>query len=78
MTDDAQELLDRALSLPEPERAELATRLLESLESPFDPGVEEAWTQEIARRIAEIDAGKVEMIPWERAKELIFGAADES
>jgi putative addiction module component (TIGR02574 family) len=32
-----------------------------------DLSAEEAWKHEIARRIAELDSGKVRPIPWEEA-----------
>ena len=33
---------------------------------------------EIERRIAELDQGKVEPIPWVEARRMIFGDADDS
>jgi type II secretory pathway component PulL len=36
----------------------LAGSLLESLDGTVDPSAEEAWKQEIARRIEELDSGK--------------------
>ena len=53
MTQDATELLKRALALSEDERAELASFLLESLDGPPEEpeAVEAAWNEEIARRI---------------------------
>jgi putative addiction module component (TIGR02574 family) len=51
-----------ALSLPEAERAELAHTLVKSLDGPADPDTGHAWDQEIARRLAEIDAGTATLI----------------
>ena len=31
-----------------------------------EPDVEAAWSEEIKRRTAEVDAGIVELIPWEK------------
>lgn len=59
------ELKEKAERLPEPERAELALSLIESLDGPPDEGIEEAWDLEIARRIAEIDRGETKLIPAE-------------
>ena len=42
--------------------------LIESLESEVDPDVEEAWRVEIERRLAELDSGAVETVPWEVVK----------
>jgi len=50
-----------ALDLPAGERAQLAQRLLASLER--DPAVEAAWDAEIQRRIEEFEAGRMESIP---------------
>jgi putative addiction module component (TIGR02574 family) len=46
------------------ERAELAHAVLLSLE-PEDPGAEEAWNQELARRVARIRSGEAVGIPAE-------------
>ena len=56
----------QALALPERERSALVARLLDSLDSVFDDSpeaVERAWDEEIARRIADCDAGKTHGIP---------------
>jgi len=71
MTPDVSDLLKKALALPPEARASLAGSLLDSLDATVDPGVEEAWNQEIARRIAEVDSGKVKPIPWEDARKQI-------
>jgi len=52
-----EQLRSQVLTLSEPERAELAHELIKSLDAPADEGVEDAWDQEIIRRIAQIDAG---------------------
>jgi len=72
MTDEASDVLKRALALPPEARAAIAGTLLESLdENPPDPGVEAAWSEEIARRIEELDSGKVKPIPWAEARRQI-------
>jgi putative addiction module component (TIGR02574 family) len=73
MTQDATELLKRALALPEDERAELASSLLESLDGgPDDPeAVEAAWSEEIAHRIEDLDSGKAKTVPWEEVRHRI-------
>ena len=45
------EMKEKASQLSEAERAELALSLIESLDGPPDPDVEEAWRLEIERRI---------------------------
>lgn len=50
-----------ALKLSVAERAKLAEHLIASLDE--DSEIEEAWAAETERRIAEIEAGTVRMIP---------------
>ncbi len=60
-------------------RAALATSLFESLdEGPADQGVEAAWSEEVKRRIEDIDSGKVQMIPYEEARRLAALLSDAS
>ncbi len=69
MTQEVSDLLKKALALPPEARAELADSLLESLDrEPAEEGVEAAWSEEIQRRIEEIDSGKVQMIPYEEVR----------
>jgi putative addiction module component (TIGR02574 family) len=70
-----QDVLDQALGLPEEDRAELADRLLASLDEEPDPEVEEAWRQEVARRLEELRSGAVKTIPWEEVKAGILARA---
>jgi putative addiction module component (TIGR02574 family) len=65
MTHQDSELLQKALSLSEEERAELAGSLIESLDATVDEAAESAWNQEIARRIEDLGLGKTKTIPWE-------------
>ena len=53
----------QAQSLPLADRAALAGRLLHNLEGPPDEGIEEAWLDEIQRRLAAYDSGQVQAIP---------------
>lgn len=41
-------------------------------EEPSDQDIEAAWSDEIKRRLAEIDAGTVELIPWEEVDAELF------
>ena len=68
MTRAVEELYEQASQLPAQDRAELAGRLLESIEDPPDEGVEEAWAAEIERRMVEYRAGRVETIPWSEVR----------
>ena len=71
MTQQASELLQKALSLSEEERAELAGSRIESLDSKIDEDAEAEWNREIARRIADRDSGKVKTVPWEAVRSRI-------
>ena len=64
-----EELFLEAAQLPERDRATLAGLLIESLEPAPEADVEAAWSKEIERRVAELDAGTVETISWEEAVE---------
>jgi len=69
MTQEVSEILKKALALPPEARAAIAGTLLESLnDGPADEGVEAAWSEEIKRRIEEIDSGKIQMIPYEEVR----------
>jgi putative addiction module component (TIGR02574 family) len=63
MADTLFELKQKAAQLSDAERAELALALIESLDGPGDPDVEEAWRLEIERRIGQIDRGEVQLVP---------------
>jgi len=68
MTQEVSELLKKALALPAEARAALAGSLLDSLDETVDASAEEEWNREIARRIRELDSGRVKPIPWEEAR----------
>ncbi len=65
MTQQALDLLQKALSLSEEERADLACSLIESLDSTVDEGAEIAWSEEISRRVDELDSGKTATVAWD-------------
>jgi putative addiction module component (TIGR02574 family) len=71
MTQQALELLQKALALPEEERAALVRSLIESLEGAPDEGVERAWDDELARRIADLDSGRAKTVSWEEVRQRI-------
>ena len=61
----------QALGLPQSERSELVARLLDSLEGVFDDSPEavaQAWDEEIARRVAEFEAGRTKGSPYEQVR----------
>jgi len=71
------EIIASALQLPPADREAVVVALQQSLidhgpEEPADE-VEAAWADEIARRIADIDSGRVKTIPAEEAERIIRG-----
>ncbi len=57
-----------ALSLPVTIRAELAHRLIKSLDAgEADPDADEAWANEIEARIAAYQRGEIKAQPWREA-----------
>jgi putative addiction module component (TIGR02574 family) len=68
MNRDVNEILKEALALPAEARAALADSLWDSLNQETDPGAEEAWREEIRRRVAELDSGAVRAVPWSEAR----------
>ena len=70
MTPQVSELLEKALALSTQERGELAARLIDSLDDgPPEEGVEEAWQEEVQRRMDDIRSGRVQTIPGEQLRE---------
>lgn len=65
-----------ASELPERDRATLAGLLIESLDPQDESEVEAAWQREIGRRIADLDDGSVETVPWEDVRRQLFGRQD--
>lgn len=66
------DLLLRALEMPVRERAELARRLLLSLETAdFDADIEEAWAEEIEARLSAVDRGDSVPVEWQPAMDRI-------
>ena len=66
------EVWKEAADLSESDRATLAGLLIESLEGEPDPDVEAVWAAEIERRVADMDSGKVQGIPWEQVRQRLL------
>jgi putative addiction module component (TIGR02574 family) len=60
-----KELYAETRQLPREQAAELMDLLLIDTFSAPDPAVEEAWSREIDRRLAELESGQVQGIPGE-------------
>jgi len=78
----ARQLLEAALALPKEERADLAEKLLASVEAETpvsdadmhgeydpDPEVEKAWAEEITRRAERALRGESKGVPWETVRD---------
>jgi putative addiction module component (TIGR02574 family) len=78
MTERSIELLQKALSLTEEERADLAASLLNSLDASPDPGVEALWQEEISRRVSALDSGQAKTIPWQEVQSQLSAALQHS
>ena len=76
MERDLNDVFQQAVQLPERDRATLAGLLIETLDPVSEPDVEAAWSAEIKRRLVEIDAGTVELIPWEDVRSELFGESE--
>jgi putative addiction module component (TIGR02574 family) len=60
------------MRLTDQERGDLAARLIDSLDSAVDEAaVETAWDEEIRRRLADLDEGRVQPVSWAEARLLI-------
>jgi putative addiction module component (TIGR02574 family) len=62
-----EQLAAEALHLPTEARAQLADRLVESLDAAELNRIDKLWASEARRRLDEILQGKVETIPGEEA-----------
>lgn len=68
MTPQVSDVLEKALQLSTQERGLLIDRLIESLDDEVEDSAEQAWDDEIKRRVEEIRSGKAEMIPGEEVR----------
>ncbi len=65
---DAARVLEAALTLATGERARIAHELIRSLE-PEDLDATAAWSDEIRRRVDEIESGTAELEDWETVRD---------
>jgi putative addiction module component (TIGR02574 family) len=62
MQDQVAELVRQGRQLPPADRERLVDGLLESLNAPAVQALDASWEQEIERRLAEYDSGRVKAI----------------
>ena len=80
MSESARQLIATALELTPDDRVVVANAILASLKdlggSYVSAEVQDAWSDEIRNRIAEIDSGRVKTIPSSEAWKMIDGELD--
>jgi putative addiction module component (TIGR02574 family) len=76
MSEEVSQLLRQALALPPDERAALANTLLDSLDATGDT-VQGAWDEEVARRMADLKAGRAVTVPWEQLHRELLAMVNE-
>ena len=72
MARSARELFEEAMRLDPEERATLMRLLIDTLDAESDEYVDDAWRVEIERRMAELDAGAVQTVPWEELRARLY------
>jgi putative addiction module component (TIGR02574 family) len=66
---DFTSVLSAAQQLPEQDRLRLIDALWDTLPPETEGGISEEWGREIERRVAELDAGTVETVPWAQVRD---------
>lgn len=61
-------ILAQALQLPPEERADVAKRLIDSLDDAEEEGVEAAWLAEVERRLQDVDRGTAKLETWDAVR----------
>lgn len=72
-----EKLRNQALKLSSPERAELAHLLIDSLHPEKGFESEEAWSEELKRRIDQYEQGQSLAKPWSEVKKNAQALLDE-
>ena len=69
------DLISRVMDLPADERAELARKIIVSLDANgANADVEKAWEAEVERRLGQVDRGEVALTDWRESIERIRGS----
>ena len=71
---DTHELFETALKLPVEVRAELAAKLIETLDDETDEGAEQLWAIEVARRVSQLDEGTARTVPWSEVRRQLLAS----
>lgn len=65
LSSDAQHVFEAAMRLPDSERAKLTNKLSMTVDPLANAEWVEAWTPEIARRVAEVENGTAKLHNWD-------------
>ncbi len=71
MSSRSRQVLREALSLPTAERAELAERLMSSLDPPSQERLDLLWGEEAEERLDAFDRGEIKAIPAKQVFECV-------
>lgn len=74
MTSAAKKILHEALALPEEDRRRLGELLLDSVAQEPAEDVEQAWRDEVLRRVEQVRSGEVTLESWSDVKKRIDAA----
>ncbi len=69
-------VLSAAQSLSEQDRLRLIDALWETVPPDSEAPFSDEWSREIQRRVAELDAGTAETVPWSRIRDEALGRVD--
>ncbi|MGA2146709.1 MAG: addiction module protein [Bryobacteraceae bacterium] len=78
MERDAADVLRDALALSPEVSASLIDSSIGSLDPAVDAAAEEAWAEEIHRRLQQIDSGVVTLVPWDEARRRLRSGLGEA
>ena len=78
MSKRSEGILREAMAMSTAERAELAQKLVASLEPRSDGDVEQAWQEECKRRLQDSRRGDVQFVPWEELRDRLREAGRAS
>ena len=73
----AEKVAEEALALPVEDRADLADRLVQSLETEENSVWRDQWESEVLKRVEEVRSGSVKLVPGRAAMDELrrkFGA----
>jgi putative addiction module component (TIGR02574 family) len=69
---EAEALLERALRLPDAQRARLAAELFESLEGPAETTTDDEWLAGVEARAERVRRGESQGIPWGEVRQRVL------